>query len=192
MRTGQGMSPDQGTAGLEAWVEAARGGDRDAYDQVFAAAYRELQQLASAARRRLHGATLDTTGLVHECYLRLLRSPPDAQSAAHFLAIAARAMRHLLIERARARVAVKRGADAERVTLGDEHTGELRDAQELVEIDDLLRRLASIEPQQAAIVECRFFGGLTEPDTALALGISVRTAQREWMRAREWLAAQGR
>jgi RNA polymerase sigma factor (TIGR02999 family) len=184
------MTPSGIGSTFEEWLALAGSGDRAAYDRVFAETYRELQQLAHHARRRLHGATLDTTALVHECYLRLLKRPPDAANAAHFLGIAARAMRHLLIERARARLAAKRGADA-RVTGADaDDVAELRDARELIEIDDLLRTLERRKPQQATIVECRFFGGLSEQDTAKTLGISVRTVQREWMLARQWLAGQ--
>lgn len=170
----------------------ARGGDRAAYDRVFASAYAELQGLAHHARRRLGGATLNTTGLVHECYLRLIKSQPEATSAGHFLAIAAQAMRHLLIEMARARVAHKRGGAAEMVSLDEIDVAETRDAEELLAIDDLLRQLEQQQPQQAAVVACRFFAGLNDEETAIALALSPRTVQREWARARDWLAAQGR
>lgn len=185
------MGASAGSETLDDWVARARGGDRAAYDRVFAETYRELNAIAHQARRRLSGATLDTTGLVHECYLRLLKANPEAKTAAHFLAIAAQAMRHLLIERARARVAGKRGAGAIQVELDDADPAEVKDAQELLEIDDLLRKLAAHEPEQAAVVECRFFGGLSDADTASALGLSPRTVQRQWARAREWLAAHG-
>ena len=177
---------------MDQLLARARDGDRAAYDQVFADAYRELTAIARQARRRLSGATLNTTGLVHECYLRLLKAHPDARTAAHFLAIAAQAMRHLLIERARARVSGRRGADAIRIDLDDADPAELKDAQELLEIDDLLRKLAAAEPEQAAVIECRFFGGLSDQETAAALGLSPRSVQRQWARAREWLAAQAR
>lgn len=168
----------------------ARTGDRAAWDRVFACAYGELQVLARRARRGLGGATLDTTGLVHECYLRLIRSCPGINDGDHLLAIAAQAMRHLLIEMARARVAHKRGGGAERVDLDEIELAQARDAEELLAIDDLLRRLEREQPQQAAVVACRFFAGLSEAETATALALSTRTVQREWARAREWLAAQ--
>jgi RNA polymerase sigma factor (TIGR02999 family) len=177
---------------MDTLLERARQGDRAAYDQVFANAYRELQGIARTARRRLAGATLNTTALVHECYLRLLKAHPDASTAAHFLAIAAQAMRHLLIERARARLTTKRGAGAEALSIDEHDVAEVADAEELLQIDDLLRKLADREPQQASVIECRFFGGLSDEETAVALGLSPRTVQREWARAREWLAAQGR
>jgi RNA polymerase sigma factor (TIGR02999 family) len=180
------------TAPLTDLLARARNGDRDAYDRLFAAAYAELQALAQRTRRRLGGVTLNTTGLVHECYLRLLKSQPDATNVAHFLSIAAQAMRHLLIEMARASVAQKRGGDADTVSLDEVEIAETRDAQELLAIDDLLCRLELQHPQQAAVVACRFFAGLSDEETASALGLSPRTVQREWSRARDWLATQAR
>ena len=171
---------------------AAHSDERAAWDQAFASAYADLQALAHHARRRMAGATLDTTGLVHECYLRLVKRHPDASSADHFLAIAAQAMRHLLIEMARARVAQKRGGDATMLHLDEIDVAETRDAEELLAIDDLLRRLEQQQPQQAAVVACRFFAGLNDEETALALALSPRTVQREWARARDWLAEQSR
>jgi len=168
----------------------ARAGDGGAYNRVFASAYAELQRLARQARRGLGGATLDTTGLVHECYLRLIRNESRAQSGEHFLAIAAQAMRHLLIEMARARLTGKRGGGAERVDIDETDAAETRDAEELIAIDDLLRKLEVAHPQQAEVVACRFFGGLDDEETAAALSLSVRTVQREWSRARDWLAQQ--
>jgi len=181
------------TPSLTELLALARSGDRDAYNRVFASAYSELQNLARLTRRRLGGgATLNTTGLVHECYLRLIKGRPDAASADHFLAIAAQAMRHLLIEMARARVAQKRGGAAERVDVDEIDVAQTRDAEELLAIDELLRSLEREHPQQAAVVECRFFAGLSDAETAAALSMSPRTVQREWAKARDWLAEQGR
>src|SRR5262249_27185932 len=160
------------------------GGDRSAYDRVFASAYTELQQLAHKARRRVGGGTLDTTGLVHECYLRLIKGRPDASSEDHFLAIAAQAMRHLLIEMARARIAQKRGGGVETVELDAVDIEQTRDAEELLAIDELLCGLQREHPQQAAVVECRFFAGLSDDETTAALSMSPRTVQREWAKAR--------
>ena len=170
----------------------ARDGDRAAWDQVFASAYGELQVLAHRARGRLGGATLNTTGLVHECYLRLIKSQPEATNSGHFLAIAAQAMRHLLIEMARARITRKRGGTAEMLNLDEVDIAETRDAEELLAINDLLCVLEQQQPQQAAVVACRFFAGLSDEETATALAMSPRTVQREWARARDWLAGQSR
>jgi RNA polymerase sigma factor (TIGR02999 family) len=169
----------------------ARAGDRVEWDRVFSRAYAELQVLARRTRRRLGGnATLDTTGLVHECYLRLSRQCPGVSDGDHLLAIAAQAMRHLLIEMARARLTGKRGGGAERIDIDETDAAETRDAEQLLLIDDLLRKLEREHPQQAEVVACRFFAGLGEEETAAALSLSVRTVQREWARARDWLAQE--
>jgi RNA polymerase sigma factor (TIGR02999 family) len=180
----------RGETSLTDLLALARGGDRAAYNRVFASAYEELQRLARQTRRGLGGATLNTTGLVHECYLRLVKHQPHAASGEHFLAIAAQAMRHLLIEMARARMTGKRGGDIEKVDIDETDAAETRDAEQLLLIDDLLRRLEREQPQQAAIVACRFFAGLSDEETAAALSLSPRTVQREWARARDWLAEQ--
>jgi RNA polymerase sigma factor (TIGR02999 family) len=170
----------------------ARGGDRVAYDRAFASVYAQLQGVARQTRKRLGQGTLNTTGLVHECYLRLIKNQSVAASAEHFLAIAAQAMRHLLIEMARARVTQKRGGETDVIGIDEIDIAETRDAEELLAIDDLLCRLEQQQPQQAAVVACRFFAGLSDEETATALSLSARTVQREWARARDWLAAQSR
>lgn len=172
-------------------VARAGTGDRAAYDEVFAATYAELKRLARGARMAVHGSTMNTTGIVHECYLRLMKSVPDAESAAHFLAIAARAMRFLIIEQARHKVTARRGGALPHEQAEDASLAVANNAEELLEIDDLLRRLAEREPRQAEVVECRFFGGLSEVETASALGASLRSVQRDWAAARAWMAAQG-
>ncbi len=177
---------------LNELLARARDGDRQAYDQAFASIYAELQNVARRTRRQLGGATLNTTGLVHECYLRLYKSQHEAVNASHFLGIASQAMRHLLIEMARARVTQKRGGESETIAIDDVDIEETRDAEELLMIDRLLCQLDREQPQQAAVVACRFFGGLSDEETAAALSLSPRTVQREWARARDWLAQQGR
>jgi RNA polymerase sigma factor (TIGR02999 family) len=172
-------------------VARAGAGDRGAYDQVFASTYAELKRLARGARMAVHGSTMNTTGIVHECYLRLMRSVPDAESAAHFLAIAARAMRFLIIEQARHKVTARRGGARAHESADETTLAADANAEELLEIDDLLRQLAEREPRQAEVVECRFFGGLSEEETAAALGASLRSVQRDWAAARAWMAAQG-
>jgi RNA polymerase sigma factor (TIGR02999 family) len=142
------VEPHQANAFNEL-LARARDGDRLAYDQAFASIYAELQNVARRTRRQLGGATLNTTGLVHECYLRLHKSQPEAVNASHFLGIASQAMRHLLIEMARARVTRKRGGEAETIAIDDVDIEETRDAEELLTIDRLLCQLDREQPQQA-------------------------------------------
>ena len=149
--------------------------------------YQELRQSARRERRRLLGGeTLATTALVNELYLRLARQP-GFSTRGHFLAVAAIAMRRILIERARAQTRQKRGGDLARVPL-DEADGVLvADGAHLLAVNEALQALAQRSPRLAEIVECRFFAGYSEPETAEALGISERTVQRDWATARAWL-----
>jgi RNA polymerase sigma factor (TIGR02999 family) len=155
-------------------------------DRLVALAYHELRAIA---HRRLAArgpaGTLSTTALVNEAYLRLVdRTRPDSYERAHFLAVASLAMRHVLVDRARERVALKRGGVRQRVTLDDAHLAADAEPDALLELDDALQRLAEVDPRLARVVECRFFGGLTEPETAEALAVTVRTVQRDWVKAR--------
>lgn len=168
-------------------------GDRDALDRLFTILYDELKDLSRRQRQRWHGNyTLDTTALVHEAYVRLIgRSRIDVESRAHFRSLAARAMRHILCDYARDRSAQKRGGGLERLPFDELAAGapvfseEQSDA--LVALDDALRQLERIDPRQSRVVECRFFGGLTIEETALAMGISARTVKRDWALAQAWL-----
>jgi RNA polymerase sigma factor (TIGR02999 family) len=151
------------------------------YDELRAIAHRQL------AKGRLAGAeaSLETTALVHEVYLKLVGGlpPNDAGNQAHFLALVTIAMRHILIDRAKARVRQKRGGTARAVTLNDEIVG--TDAPErLLEIDDAIRDLAVLDSRLARVVELRFFGGMSEPEIAEVLGVTVRTVERDWTKAR--------
>jgi RNA polymerase sigma factor (TIGR02999 family) len=164
---------------------ALQAGDRTALDELLPRVYDELRALARAQLRRQSGATLQATALVHEAYVKLGRSDGlNAVSRSHFMAIAASAMRQVLIDRARAARAQKRGGGVMAVTLS-EHApaAELR-VEELLALDEAL---ATLEPRQRLVVECRFFGGMEEREIAEALGISERTVRREWVRARAWL-----
>jgi RNA polymerase sigma factor (TIGR02999 family) len=153
---------------------------------MVAAAY---QQLRAIAHRRLrahapHG-TLSTTALVHEAYLKLAdQSRAGWRDDAHFLALASLAMRHVLVDRAREHDTLKRGGMRRRVTLDDGHASVDAEADLLLQLDDAMERLAAFDARLARVVECRFFGGLTESETAAALGITVRTVQRDWVKAR--------
>ena len=175
---------------LLAW----RSGDNDAADRLFSAVYDELRRIA---RRKLQreraGHTLDTTALVHEAYLRLVdQTRTDWTDRAQFFAIASRVMRRVLIDHARARLAAKRGGARVAVTLGstdDATTFGLADkrADMLLAVDDALTRLAEREARLARVVECRFFGGLTDAETGQVLGVTERTVERDWVKAKDWL-----
>jgi RNA polymerase sigma factor (TIGR02999 family) len=158
----------------------------ESIDGLVALAYHELRAIAhQRLAARGPAGTLSTTALVNEAYLRLAdQSRTGSYERAHFLAVASLAMRHVLVDRARERVALKRGGVRQRVTLDDVHLAIDEEADALLALDDALHRLAAFEPRLAQVVECRFFGGLTEPETAEALGITVRTVQRDWVKAR--------
>ena len=165
--------------------------DSRALDELFSVTYEELRRLASAVRKSDPSATLSPTALVNEAWLKLRQSPHVARtSPAHFRRIAARAMRQVLVEAARRRQADKRGGGALVVTfdesLHDAGTG----ADDLLALDHALDDLARIEPRQASLVECRFFGGLEIAEAAALLDVSESTALRDWRAARAWLAIE--
>lgn len=177
-------------------VEAVAAGDRDALDALFPLVYEELGRLAHQQRRRWDGDfTLTTTALVHEAYLKLAgqRQLPTG-SRAHFLAVAARAMRHILCNYARDRRRQKRGGGQphlplDRVDPADGAPLELsaEQADRLAGLDEALRRFEAIAERQCRVVECRFFGGMSVEETAAALGVSPRSVKRDWAFARAWL-----
>jgi RNA polymerase sigma factor (TIGR02999 family) len=148
------------------------------YDELRAIAHRRLAA-------GLPGGTLSTTALVHEAYLKLVdQSRTSWTDRAHFLALAATAMRHILVDRARARGALKRGGDGPRLSLDVEEIGVHDQPEAILELDAAMDQLTELEPRLARVVECRFFGGLDEEEIAAALGVSVRTVQRDWSKAR--------
>jgi RNA polymerase sigma factor (TIGR02999 family) len=169
----------------------ASSGDRDALSALFPIVYDELRQAAAAALRRERPEhTLQPTALVHETFLRLADdSRVWWENRSHFLAIASKVMRRILVEHARGRNAQKRGSGEARRSLDDIDVP-MPDAAggvDLVALDDALARLASLDPRQARIVELRFFGGLTVEETATVIGSSPRTVKRDWQVARAWL-----
>ncbi len=181
------MTPASGRRTAEL-LTYARAGNRDAFDVLYTRLYEELLPLA---RRQLLGQrrreTLDTTSLVHEVYARMLGETLPAESRAHFLAIAARAMRRVIVDAARARDAQKRGGGIPPVTLPPDGPGVKHDIETLLTIDEALSGLAAFNERLVRVAECRLFGGLTEEETACALDVSLRTVQRDWPRARAWL-----
>mgnify|MGYP003579871561 CR=1 FL=1 len=133
------------------------------------------------------GHTLDTTGLVHETYLKLAdHTQLDLRDRAHFFALAARAMRQVLVDYARRYRTARRGGDLRRVSLSEETTATER-GDTLVALDEALERLAALNSRLSQVVECRYFGGLTQEETAEALGVTTRTVERDWAKARGWL-----
>jgi RNA polymerase sigma factor (TIGR02999 family) len=168
--------------------EPAEGG-AELMDQLVPLVYDELhrmahRQLASEGQR----LTLDTTGLVHEAYLKLVDSTrAPLRSRAYFFGAAARAMRQVLVDAARRRQRLKRGSGEPPLSLDEERMGVDELAGSLLELDDALARLAADFPRQATVVELRYFGGLSEEETAQALDVSLRTVRRDWALARAWL-----
>lgn len=149
--------------------------------------YAQVKRMARRERARVGGGdTLQTTALAHEAWLRL-RDSRGFVDEAHLLRAAALAMRHALINHALAQRTEKRGAGAVHVTLSHAETLAVDSDEGMIELNDALQRLAQITPRLADVVECRFFAGYGEEETAAALGVSLRTAQRDWLKARAWL-----
>lgn len=168
---------------------AFRDGDRGAFDRLVPLVYDDLRKVARAQLRRGRpGATLDTTVLVHELYLKMAdQRRLDARDRGHFLAISAHAMRQVIADYARRRTAAKRGGDSDPMPLDEAPEIADREARWLLDVDQALERLAARDERMARVVECRFFAGFSEEETAAALDTSLRTVQRDWMRARAWL-----
>lgn len=166
-----------------------RKGSPDAQAKLIPLVYKQLHRLAASyMRHERPDHTLQPTALVNEAYMRLiLQEQADWHDRAHFFGVAARLMRQILVDYARARNAGKRGAFADKLPLERALEFSPERSQELVELDDALRNLEQLDPQQARVVELRFFGGLTVEETAEVLGISPRTVKRDWSVARAWL-----
>jgi RNA polymerase sigma factor (TIGR02999 family) len=165
------------------------GGNRAALDELVPAVYGELRRLAHRyLRQERPGHTLQPTALVNEVYLKLIdQDQVTWQNRAHFFGVAAQMMRHLLIDYAKAKGAVKRGGGAARTVLDENIASVNAPAGDLLAVDEALTRLATLDPQQARIVELRVFGGLTVEETAEVLGISAPTVKRDWRTAKTWL-----
>jgi RNA polymerase sigma-70 factor, ECF subfamily len=164
-------------------------GERASVDGLFPIVYEELRQIASRhLQREATGHTLTTTDLVHQAYVQLAeQTRAHFGSRAHFMAVAATAMRRILVDHARSRGAVKHGGALRRVPLEDVAPAAEERAEMLVALDEALDNLRKLDERQARVVECRFFGGMTEEETAEALGIGGRTARRDWLKAKSWL-----
>lgn len=189
--TGSGMppsSPSDVTRLLRQWSQ----GDREALDQLVPLMYAELRQLAHhRLRREPASPSLNTTGLVHDAYLKLVDvRHAQFRDRGHFLAMASRVMRRLLVDQARARRAAKRGGAAVKTELDEALYVSDSQAEALADLDEALKRLEAIDPRQGQIVEQRYFGGLSLEETAEALGVSLATIKRELRFAHAWLAVE--
>ncbi len=188
--------PFRETGEVTRLLHGVRAGDAAALDRVYELVYSELRRIAAARlRAERDGHTLQPTALVNEAYLKLAASPgADLQDRPHFLAVAARAMRQVLVDHARRRDAAKRGAGVAPATLtgsgqpAAEPSG--LDSDELLALDTALDRLNALDPRLRQVVELRFFGGLTDTEIGDVLGVTRRTVQRDWARARAWLYGQ--
>ena len=178
-------SASQVTQLLVRWRE----GDRKALEELMPLVYDELRRLARYyLSRERSDHTLQSTALVHEAYLRLAgENAPQWQNRAHFFGIAAHIMRQILVEHARARGATKRGGERRRITLDEGVAAAKARDVDLLALDEALERLAAINARHAHIVELRFFAGLSNEETAAALGVSAATVKRAWAVARSWL-----
>jgi RNA polymerase sigma factor (TIGR02999 family) len=187
-------APSQITVLLKAWS----GGDERALDRLIPLVYPELRRMARRyVRRGPAGQTLETTAVVHEAYLHLVKAPDtNWQDRAHFFAVAATVMRRILVDRARARASLKRGGQAQRADHStDVNFDRIPDptsdrAADLVALDDALSAFSQLEPRRARVVELRFFGGLSVEETAEVLGISAPSVMRDWKLAKAWLVRE--
>lgn len=185
--TGPADTPTAAT--ITDYLLQAQGGDRDAVERLFPLIYAELRRIAhSALRRERDDHTLGTTGLVHEAYLKLVvPTRVGWEGRRHFFGLAARAMRQILVDYARRHGALKRGGGFRPTALEEAALPVEQRAEALLAVDEAITRLAAAAPDLAQVVECRFFAGLTEEETAAALGTSTRSVQRQWRSAKAWL-----
>jgi RNA polymerase sigma factor (TIGR02999 family) len=170
-------------------LRAASEGDHQALDRLFEAVYGELKRLARTQRRQWSGDfTLNTTALVNEAYLKMVRQGAVSWAdRSHFYAVASRAMRQILVNYAERRSAAKRGGGAEVLSLDEVNPVAPEAAEEILALDEALQRLAVLEERQSRVVECRFFAGLSVAETAEVLGLSPATVKRDWALASAWL-----
>ncbi len=178
-------------AEITQWLDAARDGDRAALDRVLGTLYHELHAMARRQLAGQYGQTLDATALVHEAYLKLIgRRDVQFDDRAHFFAYAASAMRSVVVDYARQRLAQKRGGDLHRVTeLPDDVEGGLRLDEDMLGLDTALTKLAAVDNKLAQVVELRYFAGLSEQEIAELLKRSERSIRRDWQKARMFLLA---
>jgi RNA polymerase sigma factor (TIGR02999 family) len=178
------VSP-QNTVRLDDWSK----GDEQALEQLMPLVYDELRRMARGfLRRQPSHHTLQTTELIHEAYLKIAKSDQQNwQNRAHFFGVAAKAMRHILVDYARSKQSQKRGGVQERVSLADDMAVSRDQTSELVDLDEVLKALEVLDERKSRVVELKFFGGLTNEEIAEVLKISVETVKRDWRFARIWM-----
>lgn len=175
---------DRITQYLRRWSD----GSDDALEEMLPHVYAELRTIASRYRRRERGGTLQTTEIINEAYLRLsAQNGIDWKDRSHFFAVAARIMRHMLVDRARAKLYGKRGGGSDHISLDDVAVVTPEPDVGVIDLNDSLERLARIDERKARIIELRYFGGLSADETAAVIGVSEITVKREWLKAKAWL-----
>ena len=179
------VAPDRITALLVDWSK----GDELALEQLMPLVYDELRRMARGyMRRQPSGHTFQTTELIHEAYLKLAKHDErNWQNRAHFYGVAAKAMRHILVDYARSKQSQKRGGWQEKVTLSDDTAVSIGKSRDIVALDEALKTLAALDERKSRVVELKFFGGCTNVEIAEVLKISIDTAKRDWQFARTWL-----
>ena len=181
----------QGPGDVTLLLNAVRNGEHEAESELLSLIYDELRRMAARhLRGEQHARTLQTTDLVHEAYLKLAGQHSPFQNRAHFLGVAAQAMRRILVDHARAHHAEKRGGNQTNLPLDEALRVSSAQSAELIELDEALTRLAQIDARQARIVELRFFTGLSVEEASEVLGCTPRTVNRDWRMAQAWLRRQ--
>jgi RNA polymerase sigma factor (TIGR02999 family) len=180
------MDPSPGE--VTTLLHALRQGDGAAGDKLFPLVYSELHRLARTYMRRERlNHTLQPTALINEAYMRLAQAPIDWQSRAHFIGVAANAMRRVLVDHARAHMAAARGGEFQQVEWAESFGMPAERSRELIALDEALHQLEKLNPRQAKIIELRYIGGLSFEEVGAVLRLSARTAKRDWALARLWL-----
>jgi RNA polymerase sigma factor (TIGR02999 family) len=169
-------------------LDGVRDGRREDWDRLFAVVYDDLRGVAHLHLRNRHTGTLGTTAIVNEAYLRLAgRGPRPLNDRVHFMAIASRAMRSVLVDHARAKFALKRGGGQAPQSLEEDRAAEPSRGEQVLELEQALERLGQLNERLLRVVELRFFGGLSVAEAAVALGVGERTVERDWFKARAFL-----
>ncbi len=189
------MKADPMQSSVTRILQDVEGGDTEAFKRLFSLMYETLHERAHWQRNNWHGdLTLNTTALVHEAYVKLVDQKADGwESRSHFMGVAAKAIRHILVDYARRRRAERRGGHVQKLSLEafrDENRAVVMDEgrmEMLLDLDAALKHLDAVSPREARVVECRFFGAMSVEETATALSLSGRTVKRDWAMARAWL-----